>query len=352
MSKARTALCAIALALAASVESTPAVAKCTLARAADWPVSVDRGHILVEGSINGQKVGVMLDTGGITLILRDASDRLGLVRKEAPSYRSFGIGGETHVEAANVDEFRLGAMTRKNWRVMVAGERSFGETTDVILGEDFLEQLDVEFDLPHGAVRLYQVSDCAGAELAYWAPTTASRVDFAPSYNSGGSIALPVQLNGRPLQAILDSGAPSSILDKPVAEQLGIKPDSPGVAPAGRVGGLGGKWVDVWIGPLQSFSIGDETISDTTIRFADLFRDATYTPAGSHLARKLEFTPALMLGADFLRAHRVLVSHSQRRMYFTYEGGPVFQPKPAAAQAEGAGARPPDRTGKGDAKDR
>jgi hypothetical protein len=40
----------------------------------------------------------------------------------------------------------------------------------------------------------------------------------------------------------------------------------------------------------------------------------------------------MLLGADFLRAHRVYVAHSQRRMYFTYEGGPVFQPKPAVQQ--------------------
>ena len=32
----------------------------------------------------------------------------------------------------------------------------------------------------------------------------------------------------------------------------------------------------------------------------------------------------MFLGADFLRAHRVLVSHSQRKLYFSYVGGPVF----------------------------
>ena len=33
----------------------------------------------------------------------------------------------------------------------------------------------------------------------------------------------------------------------------------------------------------------------------------------------------MMLGADFLRSHRLLVAHSQRKVYFTYAGGPVFQ---------------------------
>ena len=28
----------------------------------------------------------------------------------------------------------------------------------------------------------------------------------------------------------------------------------------------------------------------------------------------------MLLGADFLRSHRVLVAHSQREMYFTYAG--------------------------------
>ena len=32
----------------------------------------------------------------------------------------------------------------------------------------------------------------------------------------------------------------------------------------------------------------------------------------------------VLLGLDFLRAHRVLVSNSQRRIYFTYTGGRVL----------------------------
>ena len=36
----------------------------------------------------------------------------------------------------------------------------------------------------------------------------------------------------------------------------------------------------------------------------------------------------MLLGADFLRAHRVLVARSQRKMYFTYAGGTVFPSNP------------------------
>jgi hypothetical protein len=40
----------------------------------------------------------------------------------------------------------------------------------------------------------------------------------------------------------------------------------------------------------------------------------------------------MLLGADFLRAHRTLVAHSQHRLYFTYVGGPVFLADPATTR--------------------
>jgi len=41
----------------------------------------------------------------------------------------------------------------------------------------------------------------------------------------------------------------------------------------------------------------------------------------------------MLLGLDFLRAHRVYVAHSQGKLYFTYSGGPVFSaPSRAAAK--------------------
>jgi len=37
----------------------------------------------------------------------------------------------------------------------------------------------------------------------------------------------------------------------------------------------------------------------------------------------------VILGTDFLRAHRVMVARSQRKVYFTYSGGPVFPARKA-----------------------
>jgi len=314
-------------------------ASCQLTQVADWPVKLIANHLVVDGAINGRRVGVMLDTGGISMIYRSASDRLGLTRHQAQRYRLFGVGGESYVEAALVDEFKVGDLVRKSWEVMVAGERGAGPSIDVVLGEDVFEQVDVEFDLHHGRVRLFQPKGCEAVALGYWAPQGTSRLDFAP----GPRVLVPVTINGNAVEAEFDSGAGTSILDKATAARVGIGPETPGASLVGRGGGVGAHSVEYWIAPVKSFTIGDETIDDTMIAFADLFRDATYTGYfASRLPQKAEHMPSMLLGADFLRAHRVLISHSQRRMYFSYEGGPVFQLKPPAG-ITGASAAPGEK---------
>src|SRR4029077_7857232 len=63
---------AIGLASACSAAAAP---KCTLARIADLPVRLERNHLVVDGTVNGQKVGVMLDTGARTFVVRPAAIR-------------------------------------------------------------------------------------------------------------------------------------------------------------------------------------------------------------------------------------------------------------------------------------
>jgi hypothetical protein len=237
----------------------------------------------------------------------------------------FGVGGETDVEAALIDEFKIGQTVRKNWRMLVAGEHDFGDSIAAILGEDFLQSFDVEFDVAHHAVRLYQPVDCDRVSLAYWASADAGDVEIDAVDAARAQIVVTVHINGQPMKALVDSGASTSVVSKADAARLGVTPETPGVIAVGSSKGLGAKPVDSWVGPFQSFTIGIETIKDTEIRFADLFKDAKYSVAGSYLPTKVQGLPSMLLGADFLRSHRVMIAHSQRKMYFTYAGGPVFQ---------------------------
>ena len=320
----------ISTALAIPVTSLLAASDCKLMKIAEWMVRPETG-LVVEGEINGQPVGVLLDTGASgSMILRSAANRLNLTRYEARGYRAFGVGGETHAEFATLEQFKVGQAARRNWKVLVVGERDFGRDVAFLLGYDFFEQVDIEFDLPNNAVRLFQTKDCGDVTLAYWARGTLDAVKL--EFNGAKpAILVPVKLNDRPLVAELDSGAQRSVVSRLAAAQLGITPDTPGTRAAGKAGGLGAGRPDRWIGAFESFVIGGEIIRNPDILFTDLEVHAG-AATGSRLDSRRELAD-MLLGVDFLRAHRVYVAHSQRKLYFTYNGGPVFS-APARAAAK------------------
>ena len=64
----------------------------------------------------------------------------------------------------------------------------------------------------------------------------------------------------------------------------------------------------MWSTTLRDVQIGDELIRSPHVAMADLDLSGA----------------DLLLGLDFVRAHRLLVAHSQGRLYFSYLGGEVF----------------------------
>jgi len=332
---------AIGLVLAGAAQAD--VAACRMAKIADLPVRLVRGHLVVDASINGKKIGAMVDTGAsLTLLLRPAAERLGLERRETRGYQAFGVGGATKVESALIDEFKIGNASRKSWRMFVAGEREMGDDIAVILGEDFFSQTDVEFDLAHNVIRLFKPQGCEGVSLAYWVADEPREVALDAMYDFQPRILLTVQLNDQPVKAMLDSGASTSIITVADAARAGVTPGSAGVVAIARGAGLGTKSVETWAGAFDTVVIGNEIIRRAHIRFGNLYKDMTYTSTGSRLAQSVEPEQPMLLGADFLRAHRVLVSHSQRKMYFTHLGGPVFivPPQPGTEGPTGKDAPP------------
>ena len=131
------------------------------------------------------------------------------------------MGGETYVEYTVLDEMKLGQAARRNWRVLVLGERELGQDHALLLGYDFFQQVDIEFDLSNDTVRLFQAEDCGNVSLAYWARGTADVVSLAIDNEKPG-ILVPVKLNDRALLAELDSGASRSVVSRLVAAQIGV----------------------------------------------------------------------------------------------------------------------------------
>jgi len=291
-----------------------------------WHVWLEQNKVLVEGAIKGKRVAVILDTGAQrTVILRPAARRLGL-RTWLTSYSMDGVDGKVPVDVTVIDEVRIGTATRRNWHMLVLGEQDFGDDVAIILGDDFFQRADIEFDLPHRVVRMFRPGpECAGESLAYWG--AASVVRMGP-VERRPRILVPTAINGESFWAVLDSGAAVTQLDATTAAAVGVTPDTPGVTVAGTTSGLRASEAITWLGAFESFAIGDEGVSRPNLLFGDL-----------RLPR------SLLLGADFLLEHRVLIAHSQRKVYFSRVGaatpGAMLAPSGAATDAAPKGVHNP-----------
>lgn len=290
-------------------------AGCKLARLVEWPVEFRGSLPVIEGAINGKKIGVLLDTGAFASILTKASaERLGVYTRATNEYL-YGVGGESRMFVANLDELRVGNMVRKDIRVRVGLERAL-RGIDFILGDDFWKELEIEFDYASGMIRLFRAVDCRGVSLAYW-DRNAQRVDLEDDER----LFFAVRINGRLARALLDTGASYSQVALSFSSRLGITPQTPGVVPAGCSAGVGADVVRNWVARFDTVEIADQVTRDPQLQVSD---DAT-EPTWITRSRQ-----DVVLGADFLRAHRVLVSRSQRKVYFSYVGGKVFAATPSS----------------------
>ena len=289
--------------------ASPALAAgCTLGRMAEMPVTMSGMRPLITVKINGKDAAFIADSGAFySGITPGSAAELGLRLHDAPpSLRVYGIGGNVNVSVATIDKFELAGNSLPRVEFLVGGSEigSIG-----FLGQNVLGLSDVEYDLPHGMIRLMRPHDCDRTNLAYWAGSkTFSVIDILP--RSGGQFHTvgTVTLNGVKIRATFDTGASSSMLSLSAAARLGIKADSPGVIPADISGGIGRRTIKTWIIPIDSFVIGDEQIHHVHIRMGNLSDADT----------------ELLIGADFFISHRIYVANGQHRMFLTYEGGQVF----------------------------
>lgn len=278
----------------------------------ELPVTMSGLRPLVAARINDADVNLIVDSGAFYSMISEATlDQLKLVRRRAPDYlRVDGVGGRAQVYVTRVARFRLKKTEFQDVEFLVQGNE-FGPFAQGLLGQNFLGASDIEYDLANGAVRLAKPGkECADANLAYWAgtrPVVALELDSRDGLAFSPTVAT-AYVNGQKIRVMVDSGASTSLLSLDAARRAALVPDGKGVVAGGSTHGVGSGLVRTWIAPVDTFAIGGEKIQHTHLRFGDM-------AIGDE---------DMLLGADFLLAHRVYVANSQHRIYFTYNGGPIF----------------------------
>jgi tetratricopeptide (TPR) repeat protein/predicted aspartyl protease len=325
--------CLVALVLAAAVQpvARSANSQCKLGQMAEFPITMWGERPLVTAGINGTPVRFLLDSGAFfsTISPGDAAE---LKLKTHPGPFGFYVqgagGGRADVSVATVKTFTLPGNSLKDVEFLVGGSE-VGTGTVGLLGRNILQDIgDVEFDLGNGVVRLMKPIDCRDTVLAYWArgstPYSVIPIDFANGvdrYTIGHA-----SVNGADIRVLFDTGAGGSVLSLRAAARAGVKPDSPGVVYAGDSHGIGKTTFPTYIAPFASFKIGDEEIKNTKLRIGDIDLP----------------NADMLLGPDFFLSHHIYVANSQHKLYFTYNGGPVFNLAVKRTPADSSGSRNPD----------
>ena len=318
---------ALALGLLAA---TRARAACQLQQYAQLPVTMEAGGAVVSAKLNGADARLTVDTGAFFSMLNpSAVARFGLRTGPLPPFMSVGgTTGAADVRLTTVKEFSVLGVPLHQVDFLV-GEHSAG-AGDGLLGQNLLSVLDTEFDFANGVIRLMKPQGCGDDALVYWnqGSNAYGAMSIDPIEPPNQKIVGSITINGVRMRAVFDTGAQRSVLSLTGARRAGVKNTDAGVIAGGVSGGIGRGLVETWIAPFSVVDIGGEQVKNTHLRIADIkVADAD-----------------MVIGADFFLSHRIYVAKSQRKLYFTYNGGPVFnlevQPQAGAAAPAATPATP------------
>jgi tetratricopeptide (TPR) repeat protein len=276
---------------------------------------------LVPAKINGAEVSLIADSGAFFSVLSQgavAQFKLPILGTN-PLAHATGIGGDQTISVANVKAFTIAGATLANVPFTVS-DNELGPGVAGLMGQNVLGLDDVDYDLANGAIRLLHSSGCGNRNVVVWAADRETSI--IPLETPIGRYKQTIGeafVNGKRIRVLFDTGASTSILSLDAARRAGIDPGGAGVTRGGLQRGIGRRMLESWLAPVASFKIGDEEVRNTRLRLAAISLPNT----------------DMLLGGDFFLSHRVYVANSQKRIYFTYNGGPVFN---LAATPLGGGA--------------
>ncbi len=257
-----------------------------------------RGGPLVTMNINGGTARLLLDTGAERTILTDgAARRLGLLTSFDHTQLVRGIGG--NVEAGVVTPALDGAdgkLPGISFAVVPGHLPPVGDQqVDGLLGADLLVAYDLDLDIGHHLVLLYDPPVCSVPDL----PWTRRYDAVEARLSSHRHMAFPITLDGHRLTAFIDTGAQLSLIDAEATSRLGVTEAALGLDDEVEMQGVSAQ---VIIGREHRFArlgMADEILLSPTVAVTPLRLDDA----------------DLLMGTDVLQRERIWLSYATRRIY-------------------------------------
>ena len=247
---------------------------------------------------------MIVDTGAsATMLTTAAADRLALRLEALPRFID-GIGGRQQAFGFVARSFQIGRLHGRNFALAAAdlGSARQARFEDGLFGADFLAAYDLDVDVPDGRVVLYRASGgCSNPSAAldgnlYVVPLLASHVgDSRPHVR--------VQIGGKTLTALVDTGAPRSVLFRDPARRIGLDMAALNTDQHVRAGGVGPATPDAVRHVLAPVTIGELVVTHLPVTIID---------------QRAPEDADMLLGMDFLSRVHAWFSFSSQNLVLQY----------------------------------
>ncbi len=193
---------------------------CAVEPRGSFAMDLASGRPVVDVQVNGRPSRLLLDTGAnVTFFTTAAAERLGLRGDGVYRSTSKSIGGEAQSHPSQVDSFAFAGMSLPLQRAVVVPLDARGIAgSDGLLGIDVLRQFDIELDMAARTGTLYRARNCPATPP----PGLPLPQTFVMPNSTSPHPEIAVELDGRRLIALLDTGATAVTVDRGAALRLGV----------------------------------------------------------------------------------------------------------------------------------
>jgi hypothetical protein len=276
----------------------------------------DNGQVLVPVTVNNARFYMYFEIASpFTEVSEQAVVRFALPRTDIGKDLDITSGGKRIQQYATMS-FQLGDATYSEEHILIdpqsAAPRRYTRT-DIIgfLGIDFLWKMDLDLDLAHRKLNLYEPSKCPGREV-YWS----SEYNVVPLRRDAfGNFFFPMELDGRKVEAILTTDNTVSSLSTDVTKRVyGFDKNSSGIETVADADGH----------PIAQYramklTANGLTVVDEKIKLTDPPNNTCrLTTKGDAIGyTDCLYRYPLRLGSDVLRRLHVYIATKENMMYFT-----------------------------------
>lgn len=268
--------------------------------------------------VNGKEANFVIDTGsGFTVLSKEAAKRLG-VKEIARGGKSQGLGGDGKfaIVYGLIKSLQFGDVKVRMVPCFVrpfhgSAERPLAERADGFIGLSILSHFLTQLDYKEHRMRLLQRDDNKTTQAAMLPGATT--VPFRTTQN--GLISVETQFDGgNMINAILDSGASSSVVSLAAVERLKMH-DMIIKGQTASVVGAAGVTENVQMLFIRNCKVSD--LQQNNLRALVMDFNAINETAG--------FEQSGILGGDFLRNFRVTIDFNRAQLSFQPHTNPEKQ---------------------------